>query len=246
MRMVSRSWQNCLEGPQNCPHWRGFVYFLPRGSNFAKIFCPGAGNLTTLKISPGVSPWGGGMLVLGIDWCITVFNWLLNSWRCTKLATLQYFCLGWDGLLLKGKDFWLILFNTEDKHRNGDSLCPTDWAYLENMTLLPPLSRKWANSPVLPHLSRKLAYFWKLPLLPPPCRTWAYFWKKTRLCYHLCPESGLVRPQKWSPQSDGLVHRLYAVQDCVTVLYTVLIKYKYLWITVLNVCTSLTLHQFIY
>ena len=41
-----------------------FVYFLLQGRNFEKIFCPGAGNLTTLKNSPG------GMLVLGIDWCI--------------------------------------------------------------------------------------------------------------------------------------------------------------------------------
>ena len=60
MRMVSRSWQNCLEGPQNCPQGRGFcLLFLPRGRNFVNIFCPGAGNLTTLKNSPGVSPGGG-------------------------------------------------------------------------------------------------------------------------------------------------------------------------------------------
>ena len=53
MRMVSRSWQKCLEGPQNCPQGRGFcLFFLPRGRDFAKIFCPGAGNLTTLKNSP--------------------------------------------------------------------------------------------------------------------------------------------------------------------------------------------------
>ena len=60
MRMVSRSWQNCLEGPQNCPQGRGFcLFFVPRGRNFVKIFCPGAGNLTALKNSPGVSPGGG-------------------------------------------------------------------------------------------------------------------------------------------------------------------------------------------
>ena len=41
--------------------------FLPRGRNFANIFCPGAGNLTTLKKFPGGQPGGGGMLVLGID-----------------------------------------------------------------------------------------------------------------------------------------------------------------------------------
>ena len=57
--MVSRSWQNCLEGPQNCPQGRGFCLFcLPRGRNFAKIFCPGAGNLTTLKEFPGGQPGG--------------------------------------------------------------------------------------------------------------------------------------------------------------------------------------------
>ena len=33
---------------------------------------------------------------------------------------------------------------------------------------------------------------------------------------------------------------------CVTVLYTVLIKYKNLWRIVPNVCTSLSLQQFIY
>ena len=45
-----------------------FVYFLPWGRNFTKIFCLGAGNLTTLKNSPGVSPGGErGMLVFGID-----------------------------------------------------------------------------------------------------------------------------------------------------------------------------------
>ena len=64
MRMVSRSWQNYLEGPQNCPQGWGFCLFLPRGGNFAKIFCPGAGNLTTLKNSPGVSPGRGGC------WCL--------------------------------------------------------------------------------------------------------------------------------------------------------------------------------
>ena len=32
--------------------------FLSLGRNFAKVFCPGAGNLTTLKNSPEVSPGG--------------------------------------------------------------------------------------------------------------------------------------------------------------------------------------------
>ena len=64
MRMVSQSWQNCLEGPQNCPQGWGFcLLFLPRGRNFAKILCPGAGNLTTLKKFPGGQPRGG-------CWCL--------------------------------------------------------------------------------------------------------------------------------------------------------------------------------
>ena len=37
--------------------------FLPRGQDFAKIFCPGAGNLTTLKRFPGGQPRGG-------CWCL--------------------------------------------------------------------------------------------------------------------------------------------------------------------------------
>ena len=44
----------------------------------------------------------------------------------------------------------------------------------------------------------------------------------------------------WS--TDYMLCKAY----CVTVLCTVLIKYKYLWRIVLNVCTSLTLQQFIY
>ena len=69
MRMVSRSWQNCPEGPQNCPQRRGFcLFFLPQGRNFAKIFCPGAGNLTSLKNSLGVSPGGD----------VGAWNWLMH------------------------------------------------------------------------------------------------------------------------------------------------------------------------
>ena len=44
----------------------------------------------------------------------------------------------------------------------------------------------------------------------------------------------------WS--TDYMLYMTYYV----TVLCTVLIKYKYLWRIVLNVCTSLTLQQFIY
>ena len=44
----------------------------------------------------------------------------------------------------------------------------------------------------------------------------------------------------WS--TDYMLCKTY----CVTVLCTVLIKYKYLWTIVLNICTSMTLQQFIY
>ena len=83
-----------------------------------------------------------------------------------KARNAPVFLLVLDGLLLKGKIFWLILFNTEDKHRNGDSqdiiFCPTKWAYFENRPLLPHLSKSRLiseNSPLLPHLSRTWAYF---------------------------------------------------------------------------------------
>ena len=72
--------------------------------------------------------------------------------------------LRWPTVVLKGKVFWLILFNTEDKRRNGDSqdiifvllsglilktwvychLCPKSGLISENSPLLLPLSRKWA------------------------------------------------------------------------------------------------------
>ena len=72
MRMVSQSWQNCLEGPQNCPQGWVFVYFLPQGRNFAKLFCLGAGNLTTLKKFPGGQPGGG-------CWCLELTDALTSS-----------------------------------------------------------------------------------------------------------------------------------------------------------------------
>ena len=59
MRMVSRSWQNCLEGPQSCPQGRGFcLFFLPWGRNFANIFCPGGREFDYFKKIPGGQPGG--------------------------------------------------------------------------------------------------------------------------------------------------------------------------------------------
>ena len=47
--------------------------FLPRGRNFAKIFCPGAGNLTTLTKFPWGQPGGGGC------WCLELTDTLVES-----------------------------------------------------------------------------------------------------------------------------------------------------------------------
>ena len=62
-----------------------------------------------------------------------------------------------------------------------------------------------------------------------------------------------VRPQKGSRRksdthnvTDLSTDYMLCKTYCVTVLCTVLIKYKYLWRVVLNVCTSLTLQQFIF
>ena len=107
MRIVSRSWQNCLEGPQNCPQGRGFCLF----------FCPGAG------ISYIFSPGGGGMLVLGIDWCISTKHHqcfikfsLITSFSCryhpTKWRSLITW-LGsniWDVFCLANSLQWNISF----------------------------------------------------------------------------------------------------------------------------------------
>ena len=82
MRMVSRSWQNCLEAPQNCRQGRGFCLFLilPWGRNFAKIFCLGAGNLPTLKNSLGVRQGG--------CWCLELTDALRHyiAYRDTILS----------------------------------------------------------------------------------------------------------------------------------------------------------------
>ena len=67
----------------------------------------------------------------------------------------------------------------EDKGGNGDYLYPTEWAYFENIPLLPPLSKKWA-------------YFWKLASVATSVRKVGLF-MKTHLCgHHVCPESGLI------------------------------------------------------
>ena len=57
MRMVSRSCQNCLEGPQNCPQGRGFVYFFAPGPYFAKYFLPGGREFDYLKKIPPGGCW---------------------------------------------------------------------------------------------------------------------------------------------------------------------------------------------
>ena len=50
----------------------GFLsIFLPQCRNFAKIFCPGAGNLTTLKKFPKGQPGEGGC------WCLELTDALI-------------------------------------------------------------------------------------------------------------------------------------------------------------------------
>ena len=80
MRMVSRSWQNCLEGPKNCPQGRGFcLFFCPEAIISQKFSARGAGNLTTLKNSPGVSPEG--------CWCLELTDALCT---CIQLRMTKH------------------------------------------------------------------------------------------------------------------------------------------------------------
>ena len=46
---------------------------------------------------------------------------LFQQLKVDKACNTPIFFLVWDGLLLKGKVFFLTLFNTEDKHIKGDS-----------------------------------------------------------------------------------------------------------------------------
>ena len=67
-RMVSRSWQNCLEGPQNCSQGRGFcLFFFALGPGFRKNFLPGGRESDYHKKFPG----GGGC------WCLELTDALL-------------------------------------------------------------------------------------------------------------------------------------------------------------------------
>ena len=50
MRIVSRSWQNCLEDSQNCPQGRRFcLSFFAPGPGFRKNFLPGGREFDYLK-----------------------------------------------------------------------------------------------------------------------------------------------------------------------------------------------------
>ena len=64
MGMVSRSWQNCLEGPQNCPQGAEFlsIFFAP-GPQFRKNFLPETREFDYLKKIPRGSARGG-------CWCL--------------------------------------------------------------------------------------------------------------------------------------------------------------------------------
>ena len=64
MRMVSRSWQNCLQGPQNCPQGRGFcLYFFCPGAVISQTFSAQGREFDFLKKFPGGQPRGG-------CWCL--------------------------------------------------------------------------------------------------------------------------------------------------------------------------------
>ena len=52
---------------------------------------------------------------------VIVCSWRFQWRKVDKARNAPIFLLISDGPLLIGKVFWLILFNTEDKPRNGDS-----------------------------------------------------------------------------------------------------------------------------
>ena len=52
---------------------------------------------------------------------IVFYSWRFQWRKADKARNAPIFLLISDGLLLIGKVSWLILFNTEDKPRNGDS-----------------------------------------------------------------------------------------------------------------------------
>ena len=63
-----------------------------------------------------------GQLRSGLSLTVGFFKNFGIIMKVDKARNTPIFLLVLDGLLLKGKAFWLILFNMEDKPRNGDSL----------------------------------------------------------------------------------------------------------------------------
>ena len=83
MRMVSRSWQNCLEGPQNCPQGRGFLsIFLPQGRNFIKSKKQDKQDIEMMKTKPDMNEITykeeKTALILGITAIFTVW-WIFKG-----------------------------------------------------------------------------------------------------------------------------------------------------------------------
>ena len=108
-----------------------------------------------------------------------------------KARSAPIFLLVWDGLLLKGKVFWLILFNTEDKPRNGDS---------QNIIFSYWVGLFWKHASVatsvqkvgqLSSVATSVQKVGQLSSVATSVQKVGLF-LKTRLCCHLCPESGLI------------------------------------------------------
>ena len=82
--------------------------FVAPGRDFTKIFCPGAGNLTTWRKFPR-----GGMLVLGIDWCIRSGEWGLPSTHSSRnpdcFALLQPGCIAFWASVFCFRDLYFVL-----------------------------------------------------------------------------------------------------------------------------------------
>ena len=130
---------------------------------------------------------------------VIVFSWLFQQLKVDKACNAPKLLLDWDGLLLKGKVFWLILFNTENKRRNGncqDSIfvllsglilktclcchhCPkSGFNYLADGYF----SEVWRHE----HLGLKLNLGMDKPDNDVAVATW-----QRCCCGYLCPKSGL-------------------------------------------------------
>ena len=102
---------------------------------------------------------------------------------------------------LRWSQFFGLLYSIQKTNvETGTHYCLTEWHILKtcfscHLCLKSGLVSE--KSPLLPHTSRKWAYFCKLASVATSVQKVGLFLPKTCICCHFCPESGLNQLCRW-------------------------------------------------